>query len=93
VKLFRVLGKKNFSDAMPFIYGSIGFVLIFIGTIFLGWPYIVPGALTIWEASSLPETQKLMFIGASCFLPLILGYSFYNFYVFRGKVSEQRFYH
>lgn len=93
IKLFQALGKKNSSDALPFIYGCVGFVLIFSGMFFLGWPYIVPGALTIWEASSLPETQRLMLIGAAFFLPLILGYSFYNFYIFRGKVADQKFYH
>lgn len=93
VRLYQSLGKTCCLDALPFIYGSLGFVLIYAGTIFLGWPYIVPGVLTVWEASSLPETQKLMFVGAAFFLPLILGYSLYNFYIFRGKTSDQTFYH
>jgi cytochrome d ubiquinol oxidase subunit II len=92
-RLYQALGKNSTCDALPFLYGTLGFVLVYAGVIFLGWPYIVPGALTIWEASSLPETQRLIFIGASFFLPLILGYSFYNFYIFRGKVSDQTFYH
>lgn len=93
VKLYQSLRKNSACDAIPFILGCLGFVLIFAGTVFLGWPYVVPGVLTIWEASSLPETQRLIFIGASFFLPLILGYSVYNFYIFRGKVTNQKFYH
>jgi cytochrome bd ubiquinol oxidase subunit II len=93
VKLYRSLSAKKVSDSKPFIYGAMLLAVVFMGVAFLGWPYIVPGALTIWEASSLPETQKLMFIGAAVFLPLILGYSAYNFYIFRGKVADQKFYH
>lgn len=92
-KLYRTLSDESMIDYYPFIYGIILLVLVFAGITFLGWPYIVPGVYTIWEASSQHETQKLMFIGAAAFLPLILGYSAYNFYVFRGKISEQKFYH
>lgn len=80
-------------DGAPFVYGTLLFAIVFFLVTFMGWPYIVPGALTIWDAASLPETQKLMLIGALIFLPLILAYSIYNFYVFRGKVSNQKFYH
>lgn len=93
VKLYRSLSAKEVSDFAPFLYGVALLAAVFAGVVFMGWPYIVPGALTIWQASSLPETQKLMFMGALIFLPLILGYSVYNFYVFRGKVADQKFYH
>ena len=93
VKIYRSLSAKEGSDFAPFLYGVALLAVVFCGVVFLGWPYIVPGALTIWQASSLPETQKLMFFGALIFLPLILGYSMYNFYVFRGKVADQKFYH
>lgn len=93
VKLYRSLSEKEVCDFAPFLYGVALLAAMFAGVAFMGWPYIVPGALTIWQASSLPETQKLMFIGALIFLPLILGYSMYNFYVFRGKVADQKFYH
>jgi cytochrome bd ubiquinol oxidase subunit II len=93
VKLYRSLSAKEMSDFAPFLYGVALLATVFGGVVFLGWPYIVPGALTIWQASSLPETQKLMFFGALIFLPLILGYSMYNFYIFRGKVADQKFYH
>ena len=93
VKLYRTLNRQDVSDSIPFIYGAMLLGVVFFGTTFLGWPYIVSGVHTIWQASSLPETQKLMFVGASVFLPLIFGYSIYNFYIFRGKVADQNFYH
>jgi cytochrome d ubiquinol oxidase subunit II len=93
IKLYYSLSNTKSFDGLPFIYGIVLFALIFGGIAFLGWPYIVPGVYTVWEASSLPETQKLMFTGAAIFLPLILGYSLYNFYIFRGKIAAQKFYH
>jgi cytochrome d ubiquinol oxidase subunit II len=93
IKLHYLLTDKKTADGLPFIYSIALLACAFTGIAFLGWPYIVPGVYTIWEASSHPETQKLMFIGAVITLPLILGYSFYNFYVFRGKIANQKFYH
>jgi len=93
IKTHQALSTKTMIDSRPFIYGIVLLAFVFGSTTFLGWPYVVPGVHTIWEASSHPETQKLMFIGASVFLPLILGYSLYNFYIFRGKIANQKLYH
>lgn len=93
IKTNQALSAKKMIDSRPFVYGTILLAIVFGSITFLGWPYIVPGVYTIWEASSHPDTQKLMFYGASIFLPLILGYSLYNFYVFRGKITNQKLYH
>lgn len=93
VKLHVSLGPRKTCDAKPFLYGVVLQGLVFFGVAFLGWPYIVAGVHTIWDASSQPETQKLILMGAAFFLPLILGYSMYNFYIFRGKITHQKFYH
>lgn len=85
--------QKHKRDWEPFMHGALLLILVFALLILLGWPYVVPGVYTIWQASSQPETQKLMLIGALIFLPLIFGYSIYNFYIFHGKVSNQNFYH
>jgi cytochrome d ubiquinol oxidase subunit II len=93
IKIYHALTAKTILDGRPFIYNIILLFLVFSGITFLNWPYAVPGVYTIWEAASLPETQKLMFMGTAIFLPLIFGYSIYNFYVFRGKIADQKFYH
>lgn len=80
-------------DWHPFAHGVLILVLVFALAFLLGWPYVVPGVYTIWQASSQPETQWLMLVGALIFLPLIFTYSMYNFYVFRGKIANQKFYH
>ena len=51
------------------------------------WPYIAPFNVDIWKASSIPQTQALVLVGALIFIPLILVYSIYVYYVFHGKTS------
>ena len=51
------------------------------------WPNIVPQALTIWDAAASPESMSLVLIGALVFLPVILFYTGYCYWVFRGKAK------
>jgi len=51
------------------------------------YPYIVPDAVTIWDAASPASSQGFMLIGAGIMLPLILGYTGWAYWVFRGKVG------
>lgn len=76
----------------PFLL-SIGlFVLGYIGLAVSLWPYIVPRAVTLWQAAAAPESQSLLLVGTALFLPVILGYTAYSYYVFRGKVDEHALY-
>ena len=52
-------------------------------------PYVVPPRISIWDAASPPETQVFLLVGALVLLPLTLGYTAYNYFVFRGKVSHE----
>jgi cytochrome bd ubiquinol oxidase subunit II len=49
------------------------------------WPYIVPPTISIWDASAPPASQLLLFVAVAVVLPIILGYSSFAYYVFRGK--------
>ena len=57
------------------------------------WPMIVPYHYTLWEAASSPSTQAFMLIGTLFLLPIILMYTAWSYWVFRGKVSETLGYH
>jgi cytochrome d ubiquinol oxidase subunit II len=48
----------------------------------------VPPTITIWEAASPPATQGFALVGTLIVLPLILAYTGWSYYVFRGKVGE-----
>ena len=77
-------------------FGVLTLVLVFLGYSGLGislWPNIVPPAISIWEASSPPQSQGFALVGALLIIPLILVYTAWSYYVFRGKVESSDSYH
>jgi cytochrome bd ubiquinol oxidase subunit II len=81
---WRSLGSK--AEAAPF-FGAIGlFVLAYAGMAISLYPMIVPYQLTLWEAASSPRTQAFLLVGTLFLLPVILTYSGWSYWVFRGKV-------
>ncbi|WP_139668504.1 cytochrome d ubiquinol oxidase subunit II [Pseudomonas sp. F16(2018)] len=71
-------------------------VLIFLGYSGLGislWPNIIPPSISIWEAAAPPQSQGFMLVGTLFILPFILGYTYWSYYVFRGKVTHEDGYH
>jgi cytochrome d ubiquinol oxidase subunit II len=51
-------------------------------------PYVVPRAITIHEAAAPDSSLMFMLVGALIMLPLILGYTAYAYWIFRGKVNH-----
>ena len=48
---------------------------------------IVPPGISIWEAAAPPSTQLFLLIGAAVLMPIILAYTAYGYWLFRGKVT------
>ncbi len=69
------------------------FFLCFTGLGISVWPFIVPPGINIWQASSPPSSQKFLLVGASVLIPVVLAYSAYAYWVFRGKVDTETHYH
>jgi len=83
----------NYDNSKPFV---LTLVLIFLGYSGLGislWPNIVPGSLTIWQAAAPPQSQGFVLVGALLIIPIILVYTAWSYYVFRGKVTPDQGYH
>ena len=80
-------------DAMPFVLALCFFVLGFAGLLLGIWPYLVPPVLTIWDAASPPSSQVFVGVGLIVLLPAILGYTFWSYSVFRGKIAAEAGYH
>ena len=80
-------------DAKPFVLTLCFFALGFAGLVFGIWPYLVPPALTIWQASSPPSSQGFVLVGLVLLLPVILGYTWWSYRVFAGKVAADSGYH
>jgi cytochrome d ubiquinol oxidase subunit II len=77
----------------PFLSALGLFVLSFLGLGISFYPYIVPGALTIAEAAAPDDSLAFLLVGAVILIPIILAYTGYAYWVFRGKVDPEEGYH
>jgi cytochrome d ubiquinol oxidase subunit II len=90
-QLFASLKSDN--DLIPFL-SSLGlFVLSFIGIGISFYPNIVPPSLTIWQAAAPDESLSFTLVGTAILVPIILIYTAYAYWVFRGKVDPEEGYH
>ncbi len=84
---------KRETHSLPFV---LTLVLIFLGYTGLGisiWPNVIPPDISIWEASGPPQSQGFTLVGALFIIPIILAYTAWSYYVFRGKVrAGENFY-
>jgi cytochrome d ubiquinol oxidase subunit II len=80
-------------DVPPFLASIALFLLGYLGLVISAYPYLVPPALTIWQAAAAPASQLFMLVGTLILLPIILGYVVFVYWVFRGKVREGEGYH
>jgi cytochrome d ubiquinol oxidase subunit II len=83
---FRSVRGKG--EATPFLSALALFLLGFVGLGISMYPYIVPRAVTIWDAAAPVRSQVFMLWGVGAILPLILIYTAWAYWVFRGKVGE-----
>ncbi len=90
---FYVRGLRQGRDSWPFLSALAVFVLSFIGLGISFYPHIVPPDLTIWQAAAPDSSLAFLLVGALVLLPLILGYTAYAYWVFRGKVDPSEGYH
>ena len=88
---WRAFGSQ--ADATPFIGGVLLFVLSYVGIAVSLYPMIVPGHFTLWEAASSERTQAFLLVGTLVLLPVILMYTGWSYWVFRGKVRADIGYH
>jgi cytochrome d ubiquinol oxidase subunit II len=89
--LFSGLVRRR--DAAPFLATIALFVLSYIGLGISFYPYIVPPSITIWSAAAPDTSLKFLLVGAVILIPLILAYTAWSYWVFRGKVDPSASYH
>ncbi|HEV2080679.1 MAG TPA: cytochrome d ubiquinol oxidase subunit II [Allosphingosinicella sp.] len=77
------------SDAHPFFWALSLFLLAMIGLAISMWPDVIPGRLSIWEAAAPYSSQLFMLVGAAVLIPIILIYTAWAYWVFRGKVGDE----
>lgn len=89
---WRSLNKPT-SEMAPFIGATGLFLMSYIGIGISLFPMIVPPHFTLWQAASSPDTQTFLIVGTMFLLPVILMYSAWSYWVFRGKVRADIGYH
>jgi cytochrome d ubiquinol oxidase subunit II len=81
------------AHAMPFM---LTLLLVFLGYSGLGislWPNVIPPGISIWQAAGPPQSLGFALVGALLIVPVILMYTAWGYWVFRGKVRHGDGYH
>ncbi|WP_182915291.1 cytochrome d ubiquinol oxidase subunit II [Rhodopseudomonas palustris] len=89
--LLRALAQKR--DYQPFLLTLCLFLLSYAGLGISIWPYVVPRSITIWQAAAPENSQLFMLVGVAILVPIILIYTAWAYWVFRGKVDPEGGYH
>ena len=84
--LFRSIAKRR--RYRPFLLSLGLFVLGMVGLGISMWPFVIPDQVTIWAAAAPERSQVFMLVGVAIIMPVILAYTAWAYWVFRGKVEE-----
>ncbi|CAG2134078.1 Cytochrome bd-II ubiquinol oxidase subunit 2 [Cupriavidus yeoncheonensis] len=80
-------------NVAPFLYALLMVFMGYTGLAISVWPNIIPPSISIWAASSPPQSQGFALVGTLFIVPVILAYTSWSYYVFRGKVRRGEGYH
>jgi cytochrome bd ubiquinol oxidase subunit II len=89
--LWRALQRQ--AEFLPFLFAVALFVMGYLGLAISLWPNIVPPSISLWDAAAAPRSQAFLILGTLFLLPVILGYTAWSYWVFRGKVRADTGYH
>lgn len=81
------------SHRWPFVGALLVFFSGYLGLAASFMPNIVPYAIDFRQAAAPDNALGLMLVGTSVILPLILLYTAWVYWVFRGKIDEDAGYH
>jgi len=84
---------KQANAGWAFVSSALMIAGIILTAGFSMFPFLMPSttmpaaSLTVWDATSSLMTLKIMFVVACIFVPIVLGYTAYSFYVMRGRIK------
>lgn len=76
----------------PFLLSIALFLMGYLGLSISLFPWLIPYNYTIWDAAASGAGLSFMLVGVIPALPLILGYTGYCYYIFRGKSGHEHTY-
>ena len=85
--LYRALKARR--EFAPFLLTLGLFLLGMIGLGISMFPYVVPDQITVWDAAAGERSQIFMLYGTLVIVPIILAYTGWAYWVFRGKVGDE----
>lgn len=85
--LWKIIDSKI--HALPYWLTVTIFILTYMSMLALMFPYVIPYQLTYLQAQASDTTLLFTLIPAIIMIPLLLLYTGYAYYVFRGKVKEK----
>jgi cytochrome d ubiquinol oxidase subunit II len=89
--LWRSLARGR--DTTPFLAALGIFAMGYLGLAISIFPMVVPYTFDLWQAAAAPKSHAFLMIGTLFLLPIILGYTVWSYWVFRGKVKAGSGYH
>lgn len=91
ITAWRSLNRQT--EIAPFASAIGLFLMAYLGIAISLWPMIVPYHYSLWQAASAESTQAFLAVGTLTLLPVILMYTAWSYWVFRGKVRADIGYH
>lgn len=84
--IYQSLKKQR--EGTPFVATMGLFLFTYLGLLASKWPYMVPPDYTLWDAASAYESQLFLLLGFLFVIPIVLAYTAWTYWVFRGKVKQ-----
>jgi cytochrome d ubiquinol oxidase subunit II len=73
-------------DLTPFLAAMGLFMMCYLGLGISLWPMAIPYQISLWDAAAAPGSQAFLALGTLFLLPVIITYTGWSYWVFRGKV-------
>jgi len=89
--LWRSLQRER--EVAPFMAAMGLFFMCYLGLGISLWPNVVPHTISLWDAAASAKSQAFLLVGTLFLLPVILTYTAWSYWVFRGKVRADAGYH
>jgi cytochrome d ubiquinol oxidase subunit II len=83
---------KATRETRPFLFSIFVFLMGYAGLIISIYPWIIPYEYTLENAAASGPSLSLMLIAITPLLPMILAYTAYCYYIFRGKTGHELMY-
>lgn len=88
-----ITGIQKQQDAKPFLAAQSLFIVCYVGLGISLYPNLVPPTISYLDAAAPPASLEFLLVGAVFLIPIILLYTAYSYWVFRGKIQLGEGYH